>query len=346
MTHLAFAIPGDLDAPTGGYAYDRRMIAGLRKLGWTVDVVPLGDGFPAPSRDDRNAAMAQLRALPSRIPVIVDGLALGALPEAETLRHSHCLVALVHHPLALETGLSATAAQALRDSERNALRGVRHVIVTSDATARTVAADYGVDASSITVIKPGTDRAVAASGSKGPLSLLAVGSLVPRKGYDLLLAALAQLIDLPWHLTIAGSARDDATAKQVSDDIARYRLSDRVRVAGAVSDAELAELYSAADVFVLASRFEGFGMVYAEAVAHGLPVVGTTAGAIREAVPEGSGLLVPPEDIPALTAALRTMIGDEAARRTYAETARRVASSLPTWDDAALRFARAIEGLT
>ncbi len=345
MTHLAFAIPGDLDAPTGGYAYDRRMIAGLRGLGWSVDVVPLGDGFPAPSRDDRNAAMAQLRALPPKYPVVVDGLALGALPEAETLRDSHRLIALVHHPLALETGLSSQAAQALRESERRALRGVCHVIVTSDATARTVAADYGVDASSITVIKPGTDRRTAASGSKGPLALLAVGSLVPRKGYDVLLAALAKLVDLPWQLTIAGSARDEATARSVADDIARYRLGDRVRVAGAVSDAELADLYNAADVFVLASRFEGFGMVYSEAVAHGLPVIGTTAGAIREAVPEGAGLLVPPDDIPALTAALRTMIGDEAARRIYAETARRVASSLPTWDDAAQRFARAIEGL-
>jgi glycosyltransferase involved in cell wall biosynthesis len=346
LTHLAFAIPGDLDAPTGGYAYDRRMIAGLRALGWTVDVVPLGDGFPAPSRDDRNAAMVQLRALPSKVPVVVDGLALGALPEAETLRDSHCLVALVHHPLALETGLSTTAAQALRDSERNALRGARHVVVTSDATARTVVADYGVDASSITVIKPGTDRRAAASGSKETLSLLAVGSLVPRKGYDLLLAALAQLADLPWRLTIAGSSRDETTARQVADDIVRYRLGDRVRVAGAVSDAELAKLYNSADVFVLASRFEGFGMVYSEAVAHGLPVIGTTAGAIREAVPEGAGLLVPPEDVPALTVALRTMIGDESARRTYAETARRVASSLPTWDDAALRFARTIERLT
>jgi glycosyltransferase involved in cell wall biosynthesis len=178
------------------------------------------------------------------------------------------------------------------------------------------------------------------------LSLLSVGSLVPRKGYDLLLAALSQLTDLPWRLTIAGSARDDATAKQVADEIVQYRLADRVRIAGAVTDAELAALYNAADVFVLASRFEGFGMVYAEAVAHGLPVIGTTAGAIREAVPEGAGLLVPPEDIPALTSALRTMIGDEAARRAYAETARRVATSLPTWDDAALCFARAIERLT
>jgi glycosyltransferase involved in cell wall biosynthesis len=342
---LAFAIPGDLDAPTGGYAYDRRIIAGLRALGLTVDVVPLGDGFPMPSRDDRNAAMAQLRALPSACAVVVDGLALGALPEAETLRESHRLVALIHHPLALETGLSPDAATALRDSERRALRGVCHVIVTSDATARTVAADYGVADSSITVIKPGTDRAPPAHGSSGPLSLLAVGSLVPRKGYDLLLAALAQLTDLPWRLTIAGSARDEATATRIADDIAAFGLGDRVRVAGAVSDAELAGLYHGADVFALASRFEGYGMVYAEAVAHGLPVIGTTAGAITEAVPDGAGLLVPPDDIPALTSALRTMIGNDAARRGFAETARRVATSLATWDDAATRFARVIEGI-
>lgn len=346
MTHLAFAVPGDLNAPTGGYAYDRRIIAGLRARGWTVDVVPLGDGFPVPTLGDRNAAMAQLRAVQATRPLVVDGLALGALPEAENLRQSHRLIALVHHPLALETGLSAQAAQALRDGERRALRGVRHVIVTSETTARTVAADYGVEASAITVVKPGTDRGALSSGSSDPLALLAVGSLVPRKGYDLLLAALAQLTDLQWRLTIAGSARDEATAAQVTGDIARYGLIDRVSVVGAVSDAALSELYSTSDVFVLASRFEGYGMVYSEAVAHGLPVIGTTAGAISEAVPDGTGLLVPPEDVPALTAALRTMIGNEAARRRYAETARRVAPTLPTWDDAASRFARVIEGLT
>lgn len=345
MRHLAFAVPGDLNTPTGGYAYDRRIIAGLRATGWTVAVVPLGDGFPAPSLEDRNAAMAQLSALDPSWPIIVDGLALGALPQAEHLRHSHRLVALVHHPLALESGLSAQTAHALRDSERHALRGVRHVIVTSDATARIVAADYGVDASAVTVIKPGTDRMTLSSGSNDPLALLAVGSLVPRKGYDLLLAALAQLSDLPWRLTIAGSARDEATAMQITSDIAKYELAERVRIAGAVSDAELADLYKTADLFVLASRFEGYGMVYSEAVAYGLPVVGTTAGAIAEAVPEGAGLLVPPEDIPALTAALRAMIGDEAVRRRTAETARRVASTLPTWDDAATRFALTIEGL-
>jgi glycosyltransferase involved in cell wall biosynthesis len=265
--------------------------------------------------------------------------------EAEHLRQSHRLIALVHHPLALESGLSAQVAQGLRDSERQALRGVRHVIVTSEATARTVAADFGVKASAITVIKPGTDRVSLSSGSNGPLALLAVGSLVPRKGYDLLLEALSQLTDLPWRLTIAGSVRDEATAARISADIAKYKLADRIHVAGAVSDVELAGFYRTADVFVLASRFEGYGMVYSEAVAYGLPVVGTTAGAIAEAVPEGAGLLVPPEDVPALTTALRAMIGDETVRRRHAETARRVASQLPTWDDAAARFARTIEGL-
>ena len=131
--------------------------------------------------------------------------------------------------------------------------------MTSPTTARTLAADYGVPAERITVAPPGTDRpAVPRRNDTGSVALLAVGALVPRKGYDLLVEALAGLIDLPWTLTVAGDcARSPETTAQLQADIARHRLAPRVTLAGAVPDQRLAELYASSDLFVLPSRFEG-----------------------------------------------------------------------------------------
>jgi glycosyltransferase involved in cell wall biosynthesis len=94
---------------------------------------------------------------------------------------------------------------------------------------------------------------------------------------------------------------------------------------------------------VLPSRYEGFGMAYAEAIAHGLPAIGTTAGAIPEIVPESAGVLVPPDDGPALAAALRHLIESRTARAQLAEGARIAAKSLPTWSESAKLFSDAIE---
>jgi glycosyltransferase involved in cell wall biosynthesis len=343
--HCAFAVPGDLATPTGGYAYDRRMVAELRALGWTVDVIDLGDGFPMADAAMRATAETRLRKAPVGRPIVVDGLALGVLPEvAGALHLRNPLLALVHHPLALEAGLPPAEAEKFRASERAALSFVRHVIVTSAATARVLAADYDVPSNRITVAPPGSDPVAPAQGSgDGIVRLLAVGSLVPRKGYDVLIAALAMVADLPWSLTIAGEARDPATAMHIDRQIAALKLARRIAVLGAVPAERLSALYAAADLFVLASRFEGYGMAFADAIAHGLPVIGTTAGAIPETVPEGTGVLVKPDDVGALAAALRRLIGNRDERRRFAAAARAAAARLPTWKGSALLFAGAIE---
>jgi len=213
---FVFAVPGDLDTPTGGYAYDKRMIAELRELGWRPQVLNLGEGFPHPSALTRATAKAQLSDVPKGRAIVIDGLAFGVMPdEAEALSQTHPLIAMVHHPLALESGVSPEHAVALRESERRALSFTHALIVNSQTTADALA-DYGVPAERITVARPWTDRAsVTPRPHDGPVALLAVGSLVPRKGYDVLIEALATLIDLPWHLTIVGDARDPTTAEQV-----------------------------------------------------------------------------------------------------------------------------------
>jgi glycosyltransferase involved in cell wall biosynthesis len=337
---LAFGVPGDLATPTGGYGYDRRIIGELRQLGWQVDVVDVGDSFPFPSVGQRTSALAALSTVPAGCPTVLDGLAFGALPEAGALRSRTPLIALVHQPLALDPALDASQADTFRQTERAALGAAARVVVTSEATARIVITDYDVPPQRISVVGPGNDPASPAPGSDdGVVRLLSVGSVVPVKGLDLLIAALAALPDMPWRLTIAGDrTRDVATAAQLDADIAAHDLCDRVAVLGAVPPEGIDALYLASDVFVLASRFEGYGMALTEAIAHGLPVVSTTAGAIPDTVPVGTGLLVRPDDVAALARALRRLISDRAERRRLAMNARAAAAQLPTWQDSARLF--------
>ena len=346
VRRVAFAVPGDLATPTGGYAYDRRMIAELERLGWQVDVVGLGDGFPRPTAAQKDFAARQLAAVSSDHPVLIDGLALGVLPEAAAIvRHRRALVALIHHPLALETGLSIEDADTMRSSERSALAAASIVVVTSAPTARILVKDYGVAKDRITVAHPGTDRATIVRNHSGDaVRLLSIGTLVHRKGFDVLIAALATLADLPWRLTIAGDrTRNPTVAARLDADIATHKLRKRVEVLGAVPDQRIAALYAETDVFVLASRFEGYGMAYAEAIAHGLPVIGTTGGATPETIPGGAGILVAPEDTAALASALRRLITDRGERERMAAAAAAAAAALPTWEESARRLAAAIE---
>jgi glycosyltransferase involved in cell wall biosynthesis len=346
VREVAFAVPGDLATPTGGYAYDRRIIAGLLALGWQVDACNLGDGFPRPTAQTRALANAKLAAVSAGRAIVIDGLAFGVLPEAaEALRASHPLVALVHHPLALESGLSKDEAASLQASERAALDGARHVITTSATTARVLAADYGVASDRLSVVEPGTDRVTARERRRSDMvTMLAVGAVVERKGYDVLIAALAKLEQLPWRLVIAGDCgRSPQAFAQLTADIERFGLAERVSLLGAVTSQQLTTLYASADLFVLPSRFEGYGMAYAEAIAHGVPVIGTTAGAIPETVPASAGVLVPPDDVAALTVALRRLIENQNERERLTAGARAV--RFPSWSDQAARFAQVLDRL-
>jgi glycosyltransferase involved in cell wall biosynthesis len=251
----------------------------------------------------------------------------------------------VHHPLALESGLSAADAARLRASERSALACARHVIATSAAVARLLVDDYGVAAGRVSVVEPGTDRVLPAPRKReGEVKLLAVGSVIPRKGYDVLVAALARLRHLPWRLIIAGDrGRSPQTSRRLRAEIARLGLADRITLLGAVTPGELSPLYACTDLFVLPSRFEGYGMAYTEAIAHGVPVIGTTAGAVPQTVPAEAGVLVAPDDVEALTATLQRLIANPHERERLAAGAR--AAKFPSWSEQAALFARVLESL-
>ena len=342
----SFLVPGDIATRTGGYGYDRRIVDGLRLLGWDVEVASLGAGYPMPDAAAREQARALAEALPDGRLAVVDGLAFGALPElagrqARRLRW----VALVHHPLCLETGLSPALRQQLFDSERRALACVRGVIVTSASTALALAG-FEVPAERIAVVEPGTDPAPMAQGAGGAgLSLLCVASVTPRKGHALLVEALAGLAHLSWVLHCAGSLDlDPACAAALRISIAKAGLRDRVMLHGELDEAALQPLFAAADAFVLPSFHEGYGMALAEALACGLPVISTSAGAIPDTVPADAGVLVEAGNVDALRQALHHLLTDAEWRARLAAGASAARDRLPCWVDAAARFGSALEG--
>lgn len=345
MRALAFVVPGDLATLTGGYRYDRRLIDGLRVAGWQVTCHALDPGFPAPSEAALRGAAERFDSIPDGQLTVVDGLAYGALPEIAAAHAGRLgLVALVHHPLADETGLAPGAAERLRQSERRALAVARRVIVTSPATARAVGG-LGVPAERIDVVEPGTDPAPLARGSDGPgLGLLCVGAITPRKGHAVLIEALARVADRPWHLACVGSLdRSPATVADLRRRVDALGLGGRVTLVGEEREETIGARYERADAFVLPSFHEGYGMALAEALAHGLPIVSTRAGAIPDTVPQDAGLLVPPGDADALAGALATLLDDPSRRRRLAAGARAARERLPSWDSACGAFAAALE---
>lgn len=348
MPHAIFAIPGDPATATGGYIYDRRVMELLPRYGVEVHLCRLPGSYPSPTEADiaaTRAALAKAIAAAGKDAVLIaDGLAWGAYDPEAISDITVPVIELCHHPLGLEAGLPKKRAAMLKENESRMLALASHILVTSDTTAVTLVSDFGVAPGKVTVAVPGTDRAERASGlDASPLPLLAVGSIVPRKGYDVLVHALVPLRDLDWHLTIAGSReRAPETARELDDLVSACGLSGRITLAGEVTDRELEAAYRSAGAFVLSSHYEGYGMVLAEAMAHGLPIVTTTGGAAAATVPDAAALKVKPGDAQALGAALRRLLTDEDLRRKLAGASWRTGQTLPGWEDTAHKVAQVI----
>jgi glycosyltransferase involved in cell wall biosynthesis len=345
---LHLLVPGALAQRTGGYVYDRRIAEGLRRRGWTVKVHELAGRFPGPDAVAEEALEKGLGLLPDGSRVVVDGLALGGLPApAEAHGGRIVLIGLVHHPLCEETALPAPRAAELRALEQRALKACRGVIATSPFTAALLR-PWLPASTGIRVVIPGTEPAPLASGPgpSVPPKLLCVGSVVPRKGQDLLVRALARLRNRDWECVLAGSiARDPEYAQAVVAETERLGVGDRVRIVGECESRELEALYESASLFVLPSWYEGYGMAFTEAMARGLPVVATTGGAIAQTVPRQAGLLVPPGDVEALAAALARLLDEPGLRDALAEGALAHARALPDWKQSAAAFAAAVDEL-
>ena len=327
----AFAIPGDITTLTGGYIYERRLLEGLREQGRDVAHLELGASFPDPTPNDMADALAQLTALGRDRVLILDGLVFGSIATDGLAQVTSPIVAMVHHPLALESGLDPVRRDHLFRTERDNLQLAAHVLVPSPHTARILTERYDVARDRITIARPGTERPRRPSDPVAPPLILSVGIQHPRKGHDILLRALAQMQERNWQAVIVGSRYDLDHAASLDRLHTELDLGARVRLAGRVSSGDLASYYAQASIFALATRYEGYGIVFDEALAHGLPIISCDTGAVPDTVPPDAGLLVPPDDPSAFADALDQLVRDRSLLQTLSDAARHRGQSLPTW---------------
>ena len=335
MADIYFAIPGDINTLTGGYVYDRRLITELRALGHTVKHLRLSHRFPLPDTEALADAAAIFAALPGQSIVIVDGLAYGVM-DAIAAEHSARLtiIALCHHPLMLEAGLTQQQTQQLFLSEQRALHAAKAVIVTSPMTAKILTEQFAIPTTKITIALPGTDAQRFAPCSGNPPVLLTLATLTRRKAHDVLIDALAQLNHLSWTARFAGGMEfDPEWVSLLKNKVAKHRLEQRIIFVGSATNS--AAEYAAADLFVLPSLFEGYGMAFAEALSFGLPIIAARAGAVPDLVPESAGILVAPNDATALAAALQKILTNKTLHQQFQAGAQTAAKNLPCWADTA-----------
>lgn len=339
---LHLVVPDGIDeprTPSGGNTYDRRVRDGLRDLGWTVHQHPVTGSWPTPAADSRVALARTLDAVPDGELVLVDGLVGCGVPDVLVPRADRArLVVLVHLPLGDELGRRGIVSE-LADREGRVLRAARAVVATSPWAARRVVEVHGLPADRVRVVPPGVDAAAMVPGTDGRSALLCVGAVTPTKGQDVLVEALALLPEpsarLTWRCDLVGPlhrAPDFVTG--VRRAIGRHRLADRVRLTGPLP---AGGYYSNADLLVLPSRAETYGMVITEALARGIPVLASAVGGVPETLGRASdgqvpGLLVPPDDAEALASALRRWFDGPGLRTRLRAAAGRRRETLDGWE--------------
>jgi glycosyltransferase involved in cell wall biosynthesis len=347
---LEFILPGDVDdprSPSGGNTYGRRVAAELGAIGWTVQRHLVPGAWPGPDAAAEADLARVLAAVPDGGVALLDGLVACGVPQVVVPHATRLrLVVLVHMPLADEAGLPVGIAADLDARERATLRAAAAVVVTSTSTAKRLA-DHGLTA--VHVAEPGTDAAARATGTDGVSALLCVAAVTPVKAHDVLIDALATVADERWTCLCAGPLdRAPDHVARVRERIERAGLDDRVRLVGPLDDPALDAAYTAADLGVLASKTETYGMAAAEALARGIPMITTTGGALPETVgraPDGTrpGLLVPPGDPAALAAALRRWFAEPPLRARLRAAAVARGGELPGWNATAVAVSAALE---
>jgi glycosyltransferase involved in cell wall biosynthesis len=336
LTALHFVVPDGIDdpaRPTGGNGYDRRIQRALAEAGWPVHVHAVPGSWPRPDAAAQAALAGVVREIPDGSVALLDGLVASAAPEvlvpqADRLR----LVALVHMPLGQDT-----ADRDARIREGAVLSAAASVVTTSAWSRRALLELYSLPSDRVHVAEPGVDAAPLSPGTAAGSELLCVAAVIPGKGHDVLLEALATMSDLAWDCRCVGSMdRDPAFAESLRRRISDAELRERMLFTGPLVGAELDRSYESADLFVLASRGETYGMVVTEALARGLPVVATDVGGVAEALGYGAGgtrpgRIVPSGDPAALAAALRAWLDDAKLRLAWRRAARERRAVLTRW---------------
>jgi glycosyltransferase involved in cell wall biosynthesis len=352
VTSLDVVVPEgihDPARPSGGNTYDRVVCRRLRNLGWVVHEHAVSGCWPSPDSGALDALDGVIRRMPDGAVVLLDGLIASAAPEvlvseARRLR----LVVLVHMPLGDRA--VGVPGDTIRTRESAVLSAAAAVVTTSEWSRNRLLALYQLPAERLHVAEPGVGAADAAMGSEAGRAMLCVASVTPDKGHGVLLDALQMLFDLTWQCVCVGRLdRTPAFVQLLRRTSRDAGLDDRVHFQGPQAGADLNRSYASADLMVLASRAETYGMVITEALAHGVPVVVTEVGGVTEALGYGSdgsrpGLLVPPDDPTALAAALRAWLTDAELRRRLRRAARARRELLHSWSDTAAILADVVAG--
>lgn len=334
MTAVYVIVPDGIDdpgRPSGGNVYDRRICRELDALGWSVHVRAVPGPWPRPDAVARSALAQAIAAIPDSGVVLLDGLIASTLPEvlvpeATRLRE----VVLVHMPLG--------------GSKEHAVLSAASAVVTTSTWTRTRLLDrYALRPGRVHIVEPGVDAAALAPGTADGGGLLCVARVAPHKGHDVLLEALATIPDLPWRCTFVGPQEPDFVDR-LRRQAKEYRIDDRVHYTGPLAGAGLDAAYARADVLVLASHAETYGMVATEALARGLPVVASHVGGLPEALgDEAPGLLVPPGNPAALAGALRRWLDDAVLRKSLRHAAYERRATLSDWSTTARRISRLLD---
>ncbi|NJC70541.1 glycosyltransferase family 4 protein [Planosporangium thailandense] len=341
MRELHVVLPNDIDdpaTPSGGNTYDRRVCQGLAALGWAVREHAVAGAWPRPSDAERAGLARVLAGLPDGAVVLLDGLVASCAPDVLVpAARRLSLVVLVHLPLGDE-------------SEADALSAARAVVTTSHWTKARLREAYGLPADRVHVATPGVDPAPPVPGSDAGTRLLCVAAVTPHKGHDVLADALAKVADLTWSCVCVGAlSRDPGFVARLRRRLDGYGLADRVRLVGPRTGSDLDAAYAAADLLVLASRGETYGMVVTEALARGIPALATAANGLPEAVgraPDGStpGILVEPAAPGALADALRRWLTEPDLRGHLRRSALARRATLTGWAVTAVRISNVLNG--
>jgi glycosyltransferase involved in cell wall biosynthesis len=354
VTVLDVVVPDSYDdpaRPSGGNVYDRRLCAELAALGWAVRVRRVPGAWPDAGPDGARDLAAALAAVPDGAVALVDGLLGSGHPEALMRESARLrLVALVHLPFGSVEPTDGPTGRQVRDREAWALGCCDAVVTTSRWSRDWVLDHYRLAPDRVVVAVPGVDAAPVAARSATGDRLLCVGAVTPVKGHDLLVDALAAVGDLEWTCTCVGSVDVDADfARQVAARVEAHSFGRRVRMPGPLTGARLDAAYADADLLVLPSRVEAYGMVVIEALARAIPVVAGEVGGVPEALgvadtrdgerAETPGLLVPPDDPAALARALRDWLTDPGLRERLRRRAVARRAGLSPWSDPAAAVA-------
>ncbi len=355
---IGLIIYGSLTTISGGYLYDRRLVTYLQAAGEEVEVISLPWRRYAYHLAD-NFSISLYRRL-CRAPF--DVLLQDELNHPSLVWLNHCLhhrvsyplVSIVHHLRSSETHPAPLAA-IYRRVERAYLASVDGFIYNSHTTRNVVEALIGEERPA-TVAVPGADhlgvvlspqQIAERARTAGPLRVLFVGNVIPRKGLHTLLEALASLPPDRWYLTVVGSlSADPSYVRAVRRHIEQLKLADRVQLMGTLGQDDLIALLRCSDVLAVPSFYEGYGIVYAEGMAFGLPAIATTAGAAAEIITHGhDGFLVPAGDADALSACLQTLAGDRERLLAMSLAARERYAHHPTWAETAAQAHRFLKAL-